>query len=463
MVTPVSRRNTGLLISGIACTAIVVGNPTSAFAQTATENAPDHTVSGLFIAGCALAIAFIWYRVLRIEQRHLRDKWERDTGYDEYREMLDASKDAILISTSDQPIYANPAALTLLDAKTIDDFDGLAFNLVHPDDVELAQSMRDQSLNEGRSTDYVVLRHRTLDGRVFDAEVCCTPVHWQGVQANMVVLRDVSGRVKSERELRESEERFRDLVESSPDATYVHQSGKLVYMNTACRELFGVADESNYVGRSILDFVHPDEHDAARQRAVIVNEGGQHVEYIEQRRLRADGTEYTGLVASRPVQWGGVSSALTVIRNISEQKELERARAETEDRYKNLLDISPDAVYVHCEGKVVLVNEAGVKLFGARDEASFIGVEILDLVHPEDRAVVKKRHAELRTKDNGLLQMRQRRLRLDGTAFEAEISATPVQWDGKRGGMVIVRDITERLAHEKALRESEEELPKSDG
>ena len=347
--------------------------------------------------------------------------------------MLDASKDAILISTSDKAIYANPAALNLLGAKSIDDFNGLAFSLVHPDDAELAASMRTQSLEEGRSTDYVILRHRTLHGRVFNAEVCCTPIRWQGVRANMAVLRDVSGRVKNERELRESEERFRDLVESSPDAMYVHQFGELVYMNQACRDQFGVSEESAYLGRSILDFVHADEHDAARQRAVIVNEDGEHVEYVEQRRLRADGSEYTGLVASRSVEWGGESSALTIVRNISAQKELERQRAETEDRYKNLLDISPDAVYVHCEGKAVLVNEASVKLFGAKDDSELIGIEILDLVHPDDRTIVKKRISELRTKDNGLLLLRHRRLRLDGSEFEAEIAAKPVQWDGKRG------------------------------
>ena len=456
MKIPVLRRNIGALISRAVLATLLAGYPSVSFAQAAVAEPAGQIHFNVFIVGVLLSLAAIWVLILRLEYRHHRGKWERNAGHDEYRGMLDASPDAILISSSERPEYANPAALRLFGANSVADFDGLAVTLIHPDFADIAESMRHQSLVEGRSTDYRIVSHYTLDGRLFDAEVCCTPVRWRGVRSNMAVLRDVSGRLRNERELRESEERFRDLVESSPDATYVHQAEKLVYMNTACRDLFGVAQEADYAGKSILDFVHPDEHEAAKHRAIIVNEGGQHIEYVEQRRLRADGTEYTGLVASRPVEWAGTSSALTVIRNISAQKELERERAETEDRYKNLLDISPDAVYVHCEGKVVLANKAGARLFGASDEKALKGIEILELVNPDDRGIVRKRHSELRTKNNGLLELRQRRLRLDGTAFEAEIAATPVQWDGKRGGMVVVRDITERLAQERALKASEE-------
>ena len=144
------------------------------------------------------------------------------------------------------------------------------------------------------------------------------------------------------------------------------------------------------------------------------------------------------------------------MRDISYQKAMEAARAEMEARYKHLLEISPDAIYVHREGRIVLINAAGAKLFGSESAEAMVGMSTIDLVHPDDRAIVEQRQIELRTRNNGLLKVPQKRLRIDGTAFQAEVLATPVEWEGVRGGMVIVRDVTAQLAQEQALRDSDE-------
>ena len=450
------RRILGYPLTGVALAGILWGYPFRAWAQTGS---PDSLLTALMPALVFLLLfGFVWTlaAIFRLEFRHAREQIRRSGAHGEYREMLRSTLDAVLITDDKSLIYANPAALDLFEASSVHDFPGLPLNLIHPDDIAKAKWMRKESIEAGRATEYTVLRHATLTGRHFDAEVVCTPVHWDGTRANMTVLRDVTGRVKRERELRKSEERFRDLVETSPDSLYVHQAGKFVYMNRACRDLFGLREEDEYVGRPILDFVHPDEHELAEQRAAAVHQRGEHAKYIEQRRLRADGSEFTGHVASRPVEWGGERSALTVVRNISAQKEVERQREETEARYANVLELSPDAIYVHCEGRIVLINEAGVRLFGATSADELMGVRILDLVHTDDRPLVEKRHAELRSRENGLLRMRQKRLKLDGSMFEADIAATPIDWQGRRGGMVIVRDITELLSAERELRESED-------
>ena len=87
----------------------------------------------------------------------------------------------------------------------------------------------------------------------------------------------------------------------------------------------------------------------------------------------------------RPITWDGEPSGLAVVRDISRQKAAEQARAESEARYKHLLDISPDAIYVHREGRIVLINEAGAKLFGADSAEAMLGMQTIDLVHPDSR------------------------------------------------------------------------------
>jgi PAS domain-containing protein len=63
-------------------------------------------------------------------------------------------------------------------------------------------------------------------------------VNWRGILCNVVILWDVTGRVRGDRELKESEEQHWDLIASAPDAMYAQMEGMIVYMNTACRKLF---------------------------------------------------------------------------------------------------------------------------------------------------------------------------------------------------------------------------------
>lgn len=460
---PLLKRYRAINLKAIIGAGVLTSVPVAAWAQSTTANSAATVYELALWFGAALVVVLIWACALMMDYRHLRsrlyDNLPASARNDEYREMLNASPDAVLISANDRLVYANPAALKMFAAPSLAEFaKHRSIDLVHPDDLETAKAMREESVKSGRGTAYSVIRHNRLDGTQVDSEVACTPVKWGGVACNMVTLREVTGRVKGERDLRASEERHRDLIESAPDAMYVQMAGRVVYMNTACRNLFAVDNADDYLGRSVLDFVHPDARDKTSRNLNKFFDSKTQVELAEQNRLRLDGTDFPAAVSVRPITWDGEPSGLVVVRDISYQKAMEVAREESEARYKHLLDISPDAIYVHQEGRIVLMNEAGVKLFGADSAEAIIGTLTLDLVHPDDREFVKQRQAELRTQDNGLLRLSQKRLRMDGSAFHAEVLATPVEWEGVRGGMVVVRDVTAQLAQEKALRDSDEQF-----
>lgn len=437
--------------------------PLEAWAQNTPISSATWSYEPALWFGAAAAIVFLWVCILMAEYRHLCSRLDNSKQLvgqtDEYREMLNVSPDAVMITVNDGLVYANPAALKMFAATTFDELANTRpIDLVDPASLGTAEAMRRQSLTTGRGTDYSIIRHTRLDGDKIDAEVACAPVSWRGVRCNMLILRDVTGRVRGERALIESEERHRDLIESAPDAMYVQVAGTLVYMNTACRELFLVNSIDDYRGRSVLDFVHPDEREyTSRTLSRFFTKKAQ-VELVEHRRLRLDGTDFPAAVSVRPITWEGEKSGLVVVRDISYQKASEAAREESEARYKNLLDISPDAIYVHQEGQIVLMNEAGVKLFGGESAEAMIGIQVSGLVHPDDRKTVGQLQVEPRTQKYGLLKLSQRRLRVDGSDFRAEVMATPIEWKGVRGGMVVVRDVTVKLSQEKALRDSEEQF-----
>jgi PAS domain S-box-containing protein len=125
---------------------------------------------------------------------------------------------------------------------------------------------------------------------------------------------------------------------------------------------------------------------------------------------------------------------------------LERSRQqqrESDERYRRLVELSPDTIAVHREGRLVFVNSAGVRLFGATDAAELIGRPVLDLVHPDDRPLVAARLRRAETEAKGEV-VELRLCRLDGAIVDAEAAAAAVTYLGEPAVQTIVRDITER-------------------
>ncbi|MCX6028489.1 MAG: PAS domain S-box protein, partial [Chloroflexi bacterium] len=136
---------------------------------------------------------------------------------------------------------------------------------------------------------------------------------------------------------------------------------------------------------------------------------------------------------------------------------LDRRLRESEDRYRNLIEMSPDAIAVHQQGKFVYVNPAGVKLMGAKDPQELVGKPILDIVHPAYRDSIVQRIGQTVEGENAPLA-EEKFIKFDGTAIDVEVAAMPFTHQGKAATQVVVRDITARKRAEAALREREQRL-----
>ena len=126
--------------------------------------------------------------------------------------------------------------------------------------------------------------------------------------------------------LRQSEQRYRHLVELSPDAIYIQQDNKFAFVNAACLRLFGVAEDNQIIGRDILDFVHSDDRKIVAERMSQLRVG-QEVPLLEERYLRLDGSAIDVEVAAIPLQHDSRPAAQIIARNIADRKRAERALA----------------------------------------------------------------------------------------------------------------------------------------
>lgn len=132
--------------------------------------------------------------------------------------------------------------------------------------------------------------------------------------------------------------------------------------------------------------------------------------------------------------------------------------AESEQRFRLLVESSPDAIFVLTEGRFAYVNSATVRLFGATGVADLLGTDLAERSHPDFRTLVRERIRLLNEKKRPVPVLDEVYLRLDGTPVPVSVSAVPIHWEGEEGALVFARDVTVRERAEQALRESESAL-----
>lgn len=138
------------------------------------------------------------------------------------------------------------------------------------------------------------------------------------------------------------------------------------------------------------------------------------------------------------------------------QRSLEAALLESENRYQNLVELSPLAIAVHKQEKFVFINTAGAKLLGANSPEQIIGKSIWDFIPFDYQEKIKDRHRKIQEEGNQAELMEQELMRLDGKVINVEVAGIGVTDGGESATQIIIRDITKRKQIEKALRESED-------
>lgn len=141
-----------------------------------------------------------------------------------------------------------------------------------------------------------------------------------------------------------------------------------------------------------------------------------------------------------------------------QRKRAEEALLMSEERYRSLVELSPDALFVQINDKIVFINSAGVKLLGAQRAKDIIGKSASGFIHPDDRKRIQARLRKLHEEHKPLRFIEHRIVRLDGVSFDVEMGAAPLTFEGKPAAQVILHDITDRKQAEEEIRRLNLEL-----
>jgi PAS domain S-box-containing protein len=145
-------------------------------------------------------------------------------------------------------------------------------------------------------------------------------------------------------------------------------------------------------------------------------------------------------------------------REIKDRKKVEAALRESEEKYRRLVELSPNLIAIHRDGKLLYINQAGAILLGFSSPDQVMGKPLTDYVPPDRREISRERVRQLLKRDQKSSVYKQKIIRPDGTERKVEVVGVPFCYQGETVVQIIAHDITERQKAEDALRESEEKL-----
>ncbi len=287
----------------------------------------------------------------------------------------------------------------------------------------------------------------SADGQERWVEVKYQPVFndQNGVDGVCFSLVFIDDRKKTEAALRESQERFERLAQITQEGILLHENPKIVDVNPALTSMMGY-NEEEMIGKSGFDFLAPESHETARRHML---EGFS--EPYEVLALRRDGSVFPAELQGRNFSYKGKELRVLSVRDITWRKETERILRESEEGYRGLVEFSPEAVMVHDGEKILYVNPAGVRIFGAKSQEEVAGRSIWELVESEYLEVGRKRVLSILQDRRPTTPMEQKWRSFNGQAIEVEVKGIPLTFRGRPAIMAIIRDITESKKNHQTL------------
>jgi PAS domain S-box-containing protein len=333
-----------------------------------------------------------------------------------------------------------------------------ARRFVHPEDASQVESETRKALETNDPHFNRIVEHRI---RYADGGEGHIAVHYfvvKNAQGKTIktygVNQDISERKRMEVALRESEQRYRQLVEMSPDAIAVHAGGKIVFLNPAAVRLSGAKSAEEMLGKSALDMVHPDSRASAAARIQRSLEQGIPAPLFNEKFIRADGSGVDVEVCAVPIIFEGQPAMQVIIRDISERQRAEQALRQSEEKFRTLVENLVEVAFtMDAEGRVTYISPGIKKIFGYAAE-EIIGRSFLDFVSEDSRQELS---AEMARTLNEPSEFREYKIRTRGGVEKwISISSSPIIENGVPLGMRgIMADVTARKMAEEALLISE--------
>ncbi|GAA3407883.1 PAS domain S-box protein [Paenibacillus hodogayensis] len=373
-----------------------------------------------------------------------------------YRMLVELSPEPIIGLDDYEVYYANPAAVSLLGAQSMQEVNGRCFlDFIGSEHAVDLAAYIEHLLGSEQSSDVMPMKLVRLDHTCLDVEVKVVPLASRGSSSMQLLLRDVSQRRSSEASLLETEMLYECLVENAMTGVYLYQEDKIVYANPYLCRLFGYGhDEALRLGLETI--IVAEDWAALQSIASRTLEGRLSAFPFSVRGMKKDGTlvYMEGLVTS--TKYKGKPSLLGTFQDMTYKNDAEEALRESAQRYQRLIKFLPEPIVVSDEGVVLYANKSAMKLFRAGEEGELVGKSLFHFIQADHHKPVKKILRKVLTTDEPSQFQEIQIVCSDGEPIEAEMSSIRIHhYMGKTVTVSVLRDVTDRKQAEEMLIRSE--------
>ncbi|MDQ3033753.1 MAG: PAS domain S-box protein [Myxococcota bacterium] len=362
------------------------------------------------------------------------------------RAVFDGSLDSMLLADAEGKFVDANAAACVLFGLERDELLGRTIAEFAAPEYDGAAAYR-SFLADGRMRGHFPLRRldgarRTLD---FSAVANVAP------GLSLSVLRDITDQVASQEALRRSEALFRAVIEKSDEVvTLSGADGIPFYRSPSLSRLLGwTPAEMVGVAPKVVAEDRP-AFTAAVERLVR----GEPEVSLRFRASHRDGSvRWMEGTATNRLNDPDVVAIVGNFRDITARKASDEAMAESERRYRSLMESLPEPVLVHVEGKIAYANSAAARVAGVAAASDLIGRSVVDFAGPGTRAALEARMTRSLDDPAPLAVVDQTFIRpTDGVELHVEVRTIPILFEGEKAALSVARDITERVVAQQRLR-----------
>lgn len=373
--------------------------------------------------------------------------------------------------------YANPAFERFWGCAPEGPYPGsdALLEAVHPDDRERLRRARAQPAGEGYTEEYRVtqparagdadaksrlarLRERMFmtpgpEGRMRVTHIA-RDVSWQ-FDTTAQLRAEISRRTDAERSLSDATVRLQALIATANDAVItIDERSQIIDWNNAAERMFGWSRQES-LGRILTELIippgHRKYHDAGIER--FLRDGSAQIfnRRVETKALRRGGEEFDAELSVWPVRTGDNYTFSSFIRDISRRKAAERALAESEAKYRKVVENVNEGILVTSNGRILYANPRALALTGLDDETAK-SKPFIEFIHADDRELVLNNHMRRLRGESVENHYQFRVIHRNGDIRWLEISAVVFEWQKAPATLNFLTDVTDRRQAEQDIR-----------